>query len=63
MRSEIENYVKKCPSCQKNKTYNKDSMKVPMQISNKLLKSMEQCALENVGQLAVTSQGNIYILY
>ena len=48
MKNDIEEYIKKCDSCQRNKSHVKDTRRVPMQISNELNKPFEQCAMDIV---------------
>jgi len=52
--------VEKCESCQKNKLSRK--IKAPLIITDTPSKSFEKCALNIVGPLTVTTQGNKYLL-
>ena len=62
MKNDIEEYIKRCDSCQRNKSHVKDTRRVPMQISNELSKPFEQCAMDIVGPLPVSQGGNKYLL-
>jgi hypothetical protein len=60
MKQEIEQYVRCCEVCQKNKiTYNKT--KVLLQITTPDV-ACEKCSLDIVGPLTTTLYGNRYIL-
>jgi hypothetical protein len=61
MKRDIENYVKKCKSCQINKTLG-PRHRAPMEITITARKSFERCALDIVGPTDVTNKGNRYIL-
>jgi hypothetical protein len=61
MEQEIEDYVRKCKSCQVNKTLGAQR-KVPMEITTTASKPFEKCALDIVGPLPETTKGNRYIL-
>lgn len=62
MRQDIEEYIRKCDSCQRNKSHVKDLKKVPMQLSTELSRPFEQCALDIVGPLPISQNGNKYLL-
>jgi len=57
---DVENYVAKCESCQKNKQSRR--MKAPLIITDTPSKPFEKCALDIVGPLTITTQGNKYLL-
>jgi len=57
---DVENYVAKCESCQKNKLSRK--IKAPLIITDTPSKPFEKCALDIVGPLTITTQGNKYLL-
>jgi hypothetical protein len=61
MKREIEVYVRKCKSCQTNKTLGSQK-RVPMEISTTASKPFEKCSLDIVGPLSETQKGNKYIL-
>lgn len=61
MKQEIEEYVKKCKSCQVNKLLGPKT-KVPMEITTTAEHPFEKCALDIVGPLPETQRGNKYIL-
>jgi hypothetical protein len=61
MRREIENYVKKCRSCQVNKLL-KPRKKAPMEITTTAEVPFERCSLDILGPMPETEQGNRYIL-
>jgi transposase InsO family protein len=61
MRREIEDYVKKCQSCQVNKLL-KPRKKAPMEITTTAVSPFERCSLDIVGPLPETEKGNKYIL-
>jgi transposase InsO family protein len=61
MKLEIEDYVRKCKSCQVNKTLSAQR-KVPMEITPTASKSFEKCALDILGPLPEITKGNRYIL-
>lgn len=49
MRKEVEDFVKQCESCQKNKLYTKS--KFPMVITDTPTRPMEKCSIDIVGPL------------
>ena len=61
MRREIEEYVKRCKSCQVKKTLTPRN-KAPMEITTTAEQPFEKCYLDVVGPLPVTQEGNKYIL-
>jgi transposase InsO family protein len=61
MKREIEGYVKKCKSCQMNKTLG-PRKKVPMEIATTARRPFERCAIDIVGPNTETDKGNRYIL-
>lgn len=60
MHKDVEDFVKKCESCQKNKLYRKS--KLPMVITDTPTKPMEKCSLDIVGPLPKTANGHLYLL-
>jgi hypothetical protein len=61
MKQEIEEYVRRCEVCQKNKiTQNKTKM--PLQITTTPDVVWEKCSLDIVGPLTTTVDGNKYLL-
>jgi hypothetical protein len=61
MKQEIEEYIKQCEICQKNKiTQNKT--KLPMKITTTPDSVWEKCALDIVGPLTPTLEGYRYVL-
>jgi hypothetical protein len=61
MKQEIEDYVRKCKSCQINKVLG-PQRKVPMEITTTANQPFEKCCLDIVGPLPETQKGNKYIL-
>lgn len=61
MRKEVENYVKKCRSCQMNKM-SKPRKRAPMEITTTAEVPFEKCSLDIVGPMPETERGNRYIL-
>jgi len=57
---DIEEYVGKCEYCQKNKLSRKTKM--PLIITDTPTRPFEKCALDIVGPLTVTTNGNKYVL-
>ncbi|KAM0724355.1 Retrovirus-related Pol polyprotein from transposon 17.6 [Formica fusca] len=57
---DVEKYIAKCELCQKNKLSRKN--KVPLIITDTPTKPFEKCALDIVGPLTVTTNGNKYLL-
>ena len=61
MKQELEEYIRQCEICQKNKiTQNKTKM--PMKITTTPEVVWEKCALDIVGPLTQTLDGNRYVL-
>jgi hypothetical protein len=60
MKQEIEDYVKKCEICQKNKI-TQHKIKMPLQITTPEV-VWEKCRMDIVGPLTVTTEGHKYIL-
>jgi hypothetical protein len=60
MKREVEDYVRKCKSCQMNKTLG-PRRRAPMEIT-RARKPFEKCAIDIVGPTTETNQGNRYIL-
>ena len=61
MKHEIKEYIRNCPSCQKNKVTNR-KVKNPMVITTTSSKPFEKIFLDIVGPLINTLSGNNYIL-
>ena len=61
MKQKIENYIKKCEICQKNKT-TKHKVKMPLQITTTHEIVWEKCCMGIVGPLTITTEGHKYIL-
>jgi hypothetical protein len=61
MKQEIEDYVRRCKSCQVNKVLGPKG-KVPMEITTTARQPFEKCCLDIVGPLTETQAGNKYIL-
>uniref|UniRef100_A0A2S2QRJ0 RNA-directed DNA polymerase n=1 Tax=Sipha flava TaxID=143950 RepID=A0A2S2QRJ0_9HEMI len=61
MRRDVEDYIKKCASCQVNKVDNR-STKQPMVISTTASEPFERTFIDVVGPLPQTFNGNVYIL-
>ncbi|KAM0727554.1 Retrovirus-related Pol polyprotein from transposon 17.6 [Formica fusca] len=60
LTKDIEKYISKCEFCQKNKLSREN--KVPLIITNTPTKPFEKCALDIVGPLTITTNGNKYLL-
>jgi hypothetical protein len=60
VKQEIEDYIRKCKSCQVNKVLGPQK-KVPMEITT-ANQPFEKCCLDIVGPLPETKKGNKYIL-
>jgi len=58
LAKDVENYIKKCKFCQKNKLSQKT--KIPLIITDTPSKPFEKCALDIVGPLIITKNGNKY---
>lgn len=61
MKKDIKNYIKRCPSCQINKTNFKPT-KAPMEITSTSCKPFEKLAIDIVGPLPQTINNNRFIL-
>jgi hypothetical protein len=61
MKQEIEEYIKRCRSCQINKVLGPRG-KAPMEITTTAQQPFEKCCLDIVGPLTETQAGNKYIL-
>lgn len=57
MKRDIENYIKKCQSCQTNKTLG-PQYKASMEITTTARKPFKRCVLDIVGPATVTNKGN-----
>jgi len=57
---DVEEHVNKCEYCQKNKLSRKTKM--PLAITDTPTRPFEKCALDIVGPLTVTTNGNKYVL-
>jgi len=60
MKQEMENYIKKCEICQKNKI-TQHRVKMPLQITTTPEVVWEKCCMDIVGPLTVTT-GHKYVL-
>ena len=60
LTKDVEKYIAKCELCQKNKLSRKT--KVPLIITDTPTKPFEKCALDIVGPLTITTNGNKYLL-
>jgi hypothetical protein len=61
MKREIEEYIRKCRSCQINKLLNPRG-RAPMEITTTADHPFQKCSLDIVGPLTETKKGNKYIL-
>ncbi|PNF43271.1 hypothetical protein B7P43_G00916 [Cryptotermes secundus] len=61
MRRDIENYVRKCASCQRNK-HTVPYTKMAMEVTDTPYAPFEKISLDCMGPLPLTEQGNKYIL-
>lgn len=61
MKKDIKGYIRKCPSCQINKTNFKPS-KAPMEVTTTSSQPFERLAIDVVGPLPLTINGNRFIL-
>jgi hypothetical protein len=61
MKKEIEEYIRKCRSCQVNKLLGPKG-RAPMEITTTAEHPFEKCSLDIVGPLPETNRGNNYIL-
>ena len=61
MKQELEEYIRQCETCQKNKiTQNKTKMLMKITTTPEVV--WEKCALDIVGPQSQTSNGNRYVL-
>jgi len=60
LTKDVERYISKCESCQKNKLSRR--IKAPLVITDTPSKPFEKCALDIVGPLTITNNGNKYLL-
>ena len=61
MKNDIKNYIRSCKSCQVNKI-NFKPIKVPMEITTTSKQAFEKLAIDVMGPLPTTSEGNKFIL-
>jgi hypothetical protein len=61
MKQELEQYIRKCETCQKNKIMH-NKTKTPMKITTTPDVVWEKCALDIVEPLTQTMEGNKYVL-
>jgi transposase InsO family protein len=61
MKQEIENYVRHCETCQKNKITQRKN-KLPLQITDTPEVVWQNCSLDIGGPLTLTSENNRYLL-
>lgn len=61
MKKDIKEYIKQCPSCQMNKT-NFKPIKAPTEITSTSSKPFEKLAIDIVGPLPLTLNGNRFLL-
>ena len=61
MKQEIEDYIKYCDICQKNKITQRKT-KLPLQITDTPEVVWQNCSMDIVGPLTQTSEGNKYLL-
>jgi hypothetical protein len=61
MRRDIENYIRKCESCQSNKHTVKNT-KMEMEVTDTPYATFEKISLDCMGPLPLTEQGNKFIL-
>lgn len=61
MKSDIRSYIRNCVSCQQNKTNFKPT-KQPMEITSTAEKPFDKLAIDIVGPLPITENGNRFIL-
>lgn len=61
MKKDIKSFIKHCQSCQKNKSGNKLS-KAPMQITTTSHRPFQRLAIDVVGPLPLTENGNRFII-
>ena len=61
MKNDVENYIRKCLECQKNKA-TKPNTKMPLTITTTAKEPFEKCFMDIMGPLTKSSNGNKYIL-
>ena len=61
MKQEIEDYIRQCDVCQKNKITQRKS-KLPLQITDTPDSVWQKCSMDIVGPLTQTCEGNKYLL-
>lgn len=61
MKRDIQEYIRKCESCQKNKV-TQHRIKMPLEITKTPEQIFERCDIDIVGPLNQTDQGNRYII-
>lgn len=61
MKRDIEEYIRKCPSCQKNKL-TQAKTKMPLEITDTAKTVFEKCSMDIVGPLSISNNGNKYML-
>lgn len=61
MKADIKSFIKSCPSCQVNKTNYKPG-KAPMEITTTNQRPFQRLAIDIVGPLPLTENGNKFIL-
>jgi len=61
---DVEEYINKCEYCQRNRILSKLSRKtkMPLAITDTPTRPFEKCALDIVGPLTITTNGNKYVL-
>ena len=60
MKKDIKNYIKRCASCQENKV-NFKPLKAPLEITSTSSRAFEKLAIDVVGPLPLTENGNKFI--
>ena len=61
MKQEIEDYIRQCDVCQKNKITQRKT-KLPLQITDTPDSVWQKCSMDIVGPLTQTCEGNKYLL-
>lgn len=62
MKRDVIEYINTCKSCNERKTLPKDSQHVPMQLSFTPSRPFQHVAMDIVGPLPITKQGNKFLL-